>query len=80
MKLVIKLISASLPFVAFAASESKENWPLATLALSLFWPSEEIFLINWNYRSSSQMYMMCFMSPNFAVASKILSMESIMRS
>ena len=80
MKLVIKLISASLPFVAFAASVSKGSWPLAMLALSLFWPREEIFLISWNYRSGSQMYMMCFMSPNFACVLKILSMGSIMKS
>ena len=79
MKLVIKLISTSLPFVAFAASESKGNWHLAMLALSPFWPSEEIFLINWSYRPTSQMCMMCFMYPNFAVVSRILSMESIMR-
>ena len=79
-KFVIKLISASLPFVVFAASESKGNWHLAMLARSLFWLSKEIFLINWSYRSNSQMYMMCFMSLNFAGVSKILSMGSIMRS
>ena len=78
MKLVIKRISASLDFVASAASGSRENWPLATLALSPYWPSE-IFLISWSYRSYSQMCMMCFMYPNFAVVSKILFMESIMR-
>ena len=46
MKLGIKRISVSLPSEAFAASELRENWPLATLALSLSWPSGEIYLIN----------------------------------